>query len=135
MATPFPFVASAVLTAAQLNSIGERITYTPAVISVSGTITTVGAVSCNYIRVQNLVVVEFNITITTIGTAGGGIVFDLPLTANTNLMGAGVGRESLSAAPLFVWHSTTQAQIQKYDGTFSGGNGYQFVGILTYGAA
>ena len=136
MANPYPFVAGNVLTAAQMNGIGERTSYTPTVTSVTGSITTVGALACSYMRVQNLIVVEFDITITTIGTAGGAILFTLPVTANSSLMGTGNGRESgVTAAPLFVWHTTTQAQIQRYDGTFTGANGYRYVGTITYGAA
>ena len=136
MANPYPFVANTVLTAAQLNGIGERTSYTPTVTSVTGSITTVGALACTHMRVQNLIVVEFDITITTLGTAGGAILFTLPFTANSSLMGTGVGRESgVTAAPLFVWHNTTQSQIQKFDGTFTGGNGYRYVGTITYGAA
>ena len=136
MANPFPFVASTVLTADQMNGIGERTSFTPTVTSVTGSITTVGALACTYMRVQKMVVVEFDITITTIGTAGGAILFTLPINANSSLMGTGVGRESgVTAAPLFVWHTTTQAQIQKFDGTFTGGNGYRYVGTITYGVA
>ena len=136
MANPFLFVAGTVLTAAKLNGIGERTSFTPTITSGLGSITTVGALACTYMRVQNIIVVEFDITITTIGTAGGGILFTLPVTANSNLMGAGVGRESgVTATPLFIWHSTTQATITNYAAAFLGGNGYRYVGTITYGAA
>jgi hypothetical protein len=136
MANPFPFTAGQVLTAAQMNGIGERTAFTPTVSSVTGAIFVAGALDCSYMRVQKAVIVEFDITITSIGTAGGAILFTLPINANSSLMGTGVGRESgVTAAPLFIWHTTTQAQIQKFDGTFIGGNGYRYVGTITYGVA
>ena len=72
MATPFPFTAGQVLTAAELNGIGETWTsYTPTVTSSGGTITTVGAVSAAYTQVNKIVFVYVSIVITTVGTASG----------------------------------------------------------------
>jgi hypothetical protein len=135
MANPFPFNVGAVLTAAQMNGIGERTSYTPTVTSATGTITTVGAVSCSFIRIQKLVVVEYDITITTLGTGGGAIRFTLPLTSAQFQPGVGTGRESgITGQALWVILPTTGlAQITNYSGGFAGGDGYKYVGVLTYG--
>ena len=58
MASPFPFTAGQVLTAAELNAIGESLSYTPTYTNMSlGN----GTVTASYVLVQNLlsVVVEF----------------------------------------------------------------------------
>lgn len=59
----------------------EEGTWTPVVTAQTGTITTVGAVSGRYTKVGNLVRVNANITITTVGTATNGVVFTLPFTS------------------------------------------------------
>jgi hypothetical protein len=59
MATPFPFTTGQVLTAAQMNSIGETIAYTPTWTGITvGNGTNVGF----YTRVQNFVHVEGKLT-------------------------------------------------------------------------
>jgi hypothetical protein len=63
MANPFPFVSGDVLTAAELNGIGEKTAYTPTFTNLTlGN----GTLTANYFRVQNVVtatvVVEFGST-------------------------------------------------------------------------
>lgn len=80
MATPFPFTAGAVLTAAQLNAIGEWITYTP-----TWTNLTVGNATQNfrYLQVNDGIFVIGSLVFgntTSMGTAPN---FTLPLTSAT----------------------------------------------------
>jgi hypothetical protein len=91
MATPFPFSAGAVLTAAQMNSIGETaINYTPVVTATTGAITTYTAFG-GYQIVNKLMRVWFNINITNNGTGGGAIRMTLPFSCQVRIYGQYVG--------------------------------------------
>ena len=84
MANPFPFVAGAVLTAAQMNGIGETLTWTP-----SFTNLTVGngTVTARYVRVQNLVFTQFKLVFgSTTSISAVNPTFTLPITANTTAL-------------------------------------------------
>jgi len=98
MANPFPFVASTVLTAAQLNGIGESVAFTP-----TWTNLTVGngTQSFRYVRVNNLVYVSGKITLGSTSAVTGNAYFTTPVTStnqadvsvvgNTYLADSGVG--------------------------------------------
>ena len=86
MANPFPFVAGEVLTAADMNGIGEWTSYTP-VLTATTTNPTLGTGSSAtgaYARVQNLIVYNFLITFGTSGVVAGvgDYKVSLPVTAN-----------------------------------------------------
>lgn len=73
MANPFPFASSDVLTAAELNSIGEWTTYTPTLNNISGSI-----VTARYAQINETVHVYVNLQVTAVTN-----YFDisLPVTA------------------------------------------------------
>ena len=77
MANPFPFSVGAVLTAAQMNSIGEAWTsYTPTIrqgVNVTKTIQ-----ECRYTQVNKLVFVKAHFQLTSAGTAGSVIEVSVP---------------------------------------------------------
>jgi hypothetical protein len=78
MANPFPFVAGDVLTAAELNGIGEAWTsYTPVI---KGGATTVTATInyAKYAQVNKVVFVQVRATITSAGAVNGSISISLP---------------------------------------------------------
>ena len=78
MANPFPFTAGQVLTAAQLNGIGEAWTsYTP-VIKGGATTVTATITYARYARVNKLVFVQVLAAITSTGAANGAISIGLP---------------------------------------------------------
>lgn len=86
MANPFPFVAGSVLTAAELNGIGEWTSYTP-LLTASVTNPTLGAASSSggrYARIQDLVIYQFFVAVGGAGfNAGSGIYrISLPVTAS-----------------------------------------------------
>jgi hypothetical protein len=86
MANPFPFVAGNVLTAAQLNGIGEWTSYTP-VLTATTTNPTLGTGSSAtgaYARVQNLIVYNFQILFGSSGVVAGvgNYKVSLPVTSN-----------------------------------------------------
>jgi hypothetical protein len=82
MANPFPFVANTVLTAAQLNGIGEATTWTPTYTNFSlGN----GTVTARYVRANKLIFAYFVITCgTTSAFTGTQMQISLPITANTS---------------------------------------------------
>jgi hypothetical protein len=79
MANPFPFVANTVLTAAQLNGIGEAWTsYTP-VIKGGATTVTATIQYAKYAQVNKVVFVRVDATVTSTGAANGTITVTLPV--------------------------------------------------------
>jgi hypothetical protein len=86
MANPFPFVAGEVLTAADMNGIGEWTSYTP-VLTASVTNPTLGTGSAqvgSYARIQNLIIYRFFIRFGTSGISvgSGSYRVSLPVTAS-----------------------------------------------------
>jgi hypothetical protein len=139
MANPFPFSSGQILTAAQMNGIAEAATnYTPTITAATGTFTTVTGLA-QYIRINKLCWVRFNISITTNGTAGTGVVLTLPFTGvfpygNTAI---GVCRETAATGFLsqVFQQSTTSVVIINYDNSYPGGNGRNLSGSFLYEVA
>jgi hypothetical protein len=132
MATPFPFVSGAILTAAQMNSIGEAsVSYTPTVTSGSGSFTTVSATG-SYQRVNKMVVVRFEVTITTNGTAASSVIVSLPFSCTgTSGSGVGSGREKAVLGNMFQVSlaSTTTVSLLSPLNAYPGGTGYVLGGF------
>jgi hypothetical protein len=80
MANPFPFVAGAVLEAAQLNGIGERVAFTPT--WTGGLTVGNGTQSFKYVRVQNLVFISGKFTLGSTSAIVGNISFTTPVTSS-----------------------------------------------------
>lgn len=131
MATPFPFTSGQVLTAAQMNSIGEAgITYTPTISALGGTVTTASA-TAKYVRVNKLFFVSFTITCTTAGTAINGFNFSMPAGITgvvTNGTAVGLNRETnvtgntsfcIAATSTNMWILCTPANGTSFSGTFT----------------
>ena len=82
MASPFPFTAGQVLTAAELNEIGEFVDYTA---SASGGIgLTVGNGTwdfAGYVQVQNLVIYQIEFTLGSTSAISGNIAINLPISS------------------------------------------------------
>jgi len=131
MATPFPFVAGAVLTAAQLNSIGEAYTtYTPTVTAQTGTYTSVTATG-RYTLVNKICIGTVSITINTNGTAANATLFTLPFAVRNVYSSGdsiGYGREAASTGNTLNVESrlTNSAAITNYINQYAGASGYRF---------
>jgi len=114
----------------------EEGTFTPTVVSTTGTITTVGTTSGSYTKVGNKVTVWFKIAITTNGTGAGFIkITNLPFTVSSSKIGTGSSREMIfNGLPGMVYadSSTTNAYIMKYDGTYPGLDSTRFDGTIIY---
>jgi hypothetical protein len=130
MANPFPFVAGNVLTAAQLNGIGEWTSYTPTMTAATtnptmGNSTLVG----RYARIQNLIICNFSVTIGSTFVAGvGGYSFAIPVTATA---ASAYTRANLGTFAFFdssanaiyeanPWLDTTTKVRAVYAATFNG---------------
>lgn len=89
MANPFPFTAGQVLTAAQMNGIGEAtVAYTP---SLSGITIGNGTVAAYYTRVNKLVYGSVYITLGSTSAITTTVTFTLPVTASANTAGLFLG--------------------------------------------
>jgi hypothetical protein len=89
MANPFPFVAGAVLEAAQLNGIGEATTaYTP---TLGGITIGNGTVAAYYTRVNKLIYGSISISLGSTSSITTTVTFSLPVTAAANSAGLLMG--------------------------------------------
>jgi hypothetical protein len=126
----FPATQSASADANTLDDYEEG-TWTPTVTSGSGSFTTVSATG-TYVKVGKQVAIRTTITITTVGTASGDIVFTLPFTSSTSPNGDGIGAAGefsfVGITGITFTSSSTTGSIKKYDytGTVIGtGNTWQ----------
>ena len=82
MANPFPFTAGQVLTAAQLNGIGEASTaFTP---TLTGATVGNGTLDCAFQRVNKIVKATYKWTLGSTSTITGGLLFSLPVTGTAS---------------------------------------------------
>lgn len=130
------------LTAAIMNQIGAAWeTYTPTVTAGSGTITTVGTRNAKYMRIQKMVIVNYDITITTNGTGALWISLTKPITSvaalggTTGLVGMGLETAVTGNTQTIRDYSTTTVILQNIGGAYPGGNGYRLTGFFIYEAA
>jgi hypothetical protein len=92
MASPFPFTAGQVLTAAQLNGIGESGTlFTP---TITNGVLGNGTMSATYQRVNKIVIATYAYTLGSTSTITGGLQFSLPFTATSS---TNMGSQNLGA--------------------------------------
>jgi hypothetical protein len=117
MATPFPFTTGQVLTAAQMNSIGEIVSYTPALTNITlGN----GTMSTRYVLINNFVHYEGKITFGTTSSISATAQIALPFTAAQsfqiagNIVYADVGVASYSGLPIMVGTGTLYLYIANY---------------------
>ena len=115
----------------------EEGTWTPVISSGSGTITTSSFSGAKYTKIGNIVEATVNITITTVGTAGGSCNFTLPFTGTNTVQIAGYGMEVNTNGAMLkgnLQSSSATEQITMYNNTspFSLGNGSVFVMTSVY---
>lgn len=116
MANPFPFVAGNVLTAAEMNGIGETTAYTPTFTNITvGN----GTVSFKYVRIQKLVFVKGTLIFGSTTSITGSPSMTLPVTAVTYPGGTPTGQIRV-VKPGFAYFgftqptSTTELAIRMY---------------------
>ncbi len=117
-----------------LGWLGVWTAYTPTVTATSGTFTAVSATG-KYARVGGVMHVTATITITTNGTAAGGVVITLPAAATGYAVGN--GREDTTTGNLlqaFVSSGNSVAVVLTYHNQYPGGDGRTIYLSLTYPA-
>ena len=102
----------------------EEGTWTPAVASSSGTITTVGTVSGTYTKVGRMVHLRSSIAITTNGTGAGYLrITGWPFTVANGMVGVGY-EAGVSGRMLSLAYAAAGTMLcTNYDGTYPGANG------------
>ena len=86
MANPFPFTAGQVLTAAEMNGIGEAVAFTP--VFTNFTLGN-GTATASYVLVNKLCFMTVKVTLGSTSSVTGSILVDLPFTpASTILYGS-----------------------------------------------
>jgi hypothetical protein len=119
MANPFPFVAGSVLTAAELNGIGEATAYTPTFTNFTlGN----GTVDASYVQVQKLVQVSVLMTLGSTSSMTGQITISKPVTGTSlpsNRIPFGVARLGDSGTGTVIGYvrndTTTRVTIRPYN--------------------
>ena len=113
MPSPFPFTAGQVLTAAQMNSIGESgIVFTP---TITNGVLGNGTMSATYQRVNKIVVATYVWTLGSTSTITGSLQFSLPFTATSatnmpvQILGTGLFSDSSAGVDYVImpYHATT----------------------------
>jgi hypothetical protein len=113
----------------------EEGTWTPNVTPGSGSITTLGAVSGTYTKIGRIVVLNFDISITTNGTGGTYLgISDLPFLAKAAQCAEGVFKEIAVNGTLGSINVTLSSllTLNKYDGTYPGVDGCRLIGTISY---
>ena len=113
MANPFPFVAGNVLTAAELNGIGESGTvFVP---TLTNAVLGNGTMNATYQRVNEIVVATYSWTLGSTSTITGALQFRLPFTATsatnmpTQILGGGLFSDASGGVDyvIYPYHATT----------------------------
>jgi len=107
--------------------VDEWQSYTPAVSSSGGTITTLGTVTGRFKWVGTSVHWKADITITTNGTGSGFILVGLPNTVITASAGSGYIAASGAILSVIMATAGTSAIVGKHDGTYPGADGAHLV--------
>jgi hypothetical protein len=105
MANPFPFVAGDVLTAAELNGIGESTAYTPTFTNITvGN----GTVAFKFVQVQKLVLVQGTLTFGSTTSISGQPHMTLPVTSASYAASTGWGLARFFDSPSVALFGLTQ---------------------------
>ena len=90
-------------------------TYTPTITSETGSFTTITTHVAKSTRIGKFCGVELDFSITSVGTAGNGIIVTLPYTL-ANEIGGGVGREKVVAGyGVYITAAGSNTIIRKFD--------------------
>lgn len=119
------------------SSAGAWTSYTPTITAQSGTFTTVSA-TARYIQIGKTVTMSMTITITAVGTASAGVLFSLPVNAQSNSGYIGSGREDATGGKMLqarLNSANNQGGIFNYDNTTAAGSGNVLKMLITYEAA
>ena len=102
--------------------------YTPTIASSSGTITSYTATGA-YRRLGTTVEITINVTVTDGGTGSGQVIVQLPIASVASLSQSIAGAQ-VQPTPVSVYgvtNSSLNLVVQKYEGSYAGSTGAQFV--------
>ena len=116
----------------------EEGTWTPVIGATSGSVGSYTVNAATYTRIGRIVVLNFDYTITNVGTSSGvttitGLPFNIAGGANS-CMGAIREVAVLGDAGVVYPSSATQLIVVDYKNSFIGGNNFRIVGSLSYNA-
>jgi len=107
--------------------------WTPALASSAGTITTLGAVTGTYTKLDRMVTLIFTALITTNGTGSGYIkVTGMPFNVTTAGFGAGIEMNVSGKDLSYRRLSDTELICKFYDNTYPGADGAIIQGVFIY---
>lgn len=111
--------------------VDDYIAYTPTIASGTGTITTLGAVNCWYRQVGSTITINYDVSITTNGTAATSISIQLPpvpTPVNTATICSGRELTSGNALTSVLLLGSLSLSVTTYNSGYPGGNGTRLVG-------
>lgn len=123
MANPFPFTSGDVLSASDLNSIGEWTTYTP---GIYGLTLGNGTLTAKYARVNDLVFFNISFVMGSTSAVTGGVGFSLPVTrldvgnSGANGFYANTGTSYNTPASCDMYSSFVNVRVLYTAGTYVG---------------
>ena len=114
----------------------ETGSWTPVVTSGTGTITTVGAVSGLYVKIGKIVILSYDVAITTNGTGATRIVINgVPFIASGNTSGYGLELNSTGySTQVRISNGASLLSVYYYNATYPGGDGTRNTGTIIYQA-
>ncbi len=120
-----------------LNSCAEQVyssgSWNPTVSSTSGSITSYSVAYAKWIRIGDLLFVNFNLTITNNGTGGGAILLSLPFASKNAEIGKfREGAATGKMGAIVTSAGSNSAAMVFYDNGYPGGASYSLTGNLTY---
>jgi hypothetical protein len=130
----FPATQSASADANCLDDYEEG-TWTPALTSTSGSLTTVVNGTGHYTKIGRVVSITCRPVITTNGTGATALILsNLPFVSSPSTNLSGAGREDAVVGNCFAFSASTSTAlyITKYDNNYPGGTGYAFPINFTY---
>lgn len=116
---------------------GAWTTFSPGVVSTTGTLTSVTVTRAAYKRIDRTVHCWWRIALTTIGTGAGRLRIDLPFAAQGSFLGTAHGYNSATFKTIsgMTYANATTIDCTYYDGTFPFADGQSIFINMTYEAA
>jgi hypothetical protein len=140
MANPFPFVADQVLTAAQMNGIGEVTAYTP---TITNGVLGNGTITGSYVRVNKLIFGQIKFALGTTSTITGNLQFSFPVATATTITASMIGNayfyDNSTASVLSATTFRSSATVMSFfalnaSATYTSGSAFSATVPVAFGA-
>jgi hypothetical protein len=117
--SPFPFTTGQVLTAAQMNTLGDFGTWTPTITPQAGSFTTVTTNWARYAVINELLIAQLKFTLTSVGTGAGTITVTLPtgisIDAQTRVAGSWREQAVNGLTGIYQGSGSSAVVLHRYD--------------------